>query len=889
MQRKNKPRFRTRLATATLILGCAAPAATSCGPSAPSAPPTDGSAQAPDATSAADDAPPAAAAPSAAASALRVALDGDEPIVLAPEADVTTDAGRTFGSTIRGLADAERSASADLIVDYPLDESMFPPGFVPPTFLWHDSTAADAWLVTVDLPEGDPIRLLVSGPPEPAGWIDDRAIGDTNELYTPTEYQQSAHSWEVPDAVWAAIQRRSVETEATVTFEGILADAPAAVLSSGSMRLITSKDEVGAPVFYRDVPLMPSVSKVDGVIKPLAQEAVPIIEWRLRDLTQKRSKLVLTGMRTCANCHSFSLDGKTMGMDVDGPQGDKGAYTMVPLAKRTEVDDEHVLSWNAFPGRLPDTKTIGFLSRISPNGRYAITTLNEQLYVANFVNYRFLQVFYPTRGILGWTDSQTGDIKALPGADNPDFVHCGAAWMPDGKSIVFTRGKGFDAPAIDIAKMARYPNDELEPTLLFDLYRMPFDGGRGGKAVPIEGASGNGMSNTFPKVSPDGKWIVFTQCRNGLLMRPDGRLKIIPVEGGEPRDMRCNTPLMNSWHSWSPNSRWMVFSSKSRRPYTQLFLTHIDENGNDTPAVLVPNCTADNRAVNLPEFLNASIDSLDDIAVPKTGHNPVDAYYEQSLRLMLGGNFEAALPLLEKATRYQPDYLEARVNYGAALKRTNRIAQAMEQYQRALEIDPGNGRAHGALVSLRAWQGGGRPDLEQLRAAAKAPGASLDNRRRLAIALAQADNRDEGVPLLESLIKGAPDDVELRRELAHLHLSHGDGRAATPHLIRIAGILPEDVPTQLLLAWQWALGAEGVDFEPRRATEAAAAACRLTKYSDAHALDALAAALAAAGEYPAAVERATAAQQLAKDSDPSLAEWIGKRAQLYRERRRLGK
>ena len=34
------------------------------------------------------------------------------------------------------------------------------------------------------------------------------------------------------------------------------------------------------------------------------------------------------------------------------------------------------------------------------------------------------------------------------------------------------------------------------------------------------------MSNSFPKVSPDGRWIVYTKCRNGLLMRPDGRLWI---------------------------------------------------------------------------------------------------------------------------------------------------------------------------------------------------------------------------------------------------------------------------------------------------------------------------------------------------------------------------
>ncbi len=68
--------------------------------------------------------------------------------------------------------------------------------------------------------------------------------------------------------------------------------------------------------------------------------------------------------------------------------------------------------------------------------------------------------------------------------------------------------------------------------------------------------------------------------------------------------MRCNTPLMNSWHSFSPNGRWMVFSSKSRSPYTQMFLTHLDENGNDTPPILIENSTAANRAVNIPEFVN---------------------------------------------------------------------------------------------------------------------------------------------------------------------------------------------------------------------------------------------------------------------------------------------
>ena len=74
----------------------------------------------------------------------------------------------------------------------------------------------------------------------------------------------------------------------------------------------------------------------------------------------------------------------------------------------------------------------------------------------------------------------------------------------------------------------------------------------GGTPEPIAGASENGMSNTFPKISPDGRWIVLVKCRNGQLIRPDSRLWIVPATGGPGRQMQCNMSLMNSWHSFSP-------------------------------------------------------------------------------------------------------------------------------------------------------------------------------------------------------------------------------------------------------------------------------------------------------------------------------------------------
>ena len=71
-----------------------------------------------------------------------------------------------------------------------------------------------------------------------------------------------------------------------------------------------------------------------------------------------------------------------------------------------------MITWNAFKDRLPGSNTLGFLSQVSPDGRHAVSTVNEELYVANFTNYRFGQVFYPTRGELAVYSSETGQLAA---------------------------------------------------------------------------------------------------------------------------------------------------------------------------------------------------------------------------------------------------------------------------------------------------------------------------------------------------------------------------------------------------------------------------------------------------------------------------------------------
>jgi hypothetical protein len=315
---------------------------------------------------------------------------------------------------------------------------------------------------------------------------------------------------------------------------------------------------VGVPIFYRDVPLTP----VEGNnrIMPLPKNALPLIKWRLRDISLPASRVVMQDMPTCANCHSFSADGRTLGMDIDGPSGDKGAYAFASIQRDMLIESDEIITWNSFADKPAGHKTLGFLSRMSPDGQTALSTVREEIYVANFADYKFGQVFYPTRGILAYYSKATAEFHALPGADDLDYVQTDGVWTPDGKTIIFARGEAKNPYPMD-RPMARYAGDPNETPMQYDLYRVPFDDGRGGVPVPIAGAADNGMSNTFPKVSPDGKWIVFVKCKNGQLMRPDGKLWIVPAAGGEARLLSCISSMMYSWNCFSPNGRWLVFSS----------------------------------------------------------------------------------------------------------------------------------------------------------------------------------------------------------------------------------------------------------------------------------------------------------------------------------------
>lgn len=550
-------------------------------------------------------------------------------------------------------------------IDYPLDETVFPVDISSPKLIWSDTT-----------PEATRWNVLIN-------------VEDDSE---PLVFDSETTHWRPSPAQWKAIKKASLEVWADLAVVGL--DASGNPVSNSTVRFRTSRDPVVDSIFYREVPL--------PFIKTVQDPST--IRWRFGTVdSSEQPPVVLEDLPVCGNCHSFSGDGGVLGLDVDYGN-DKGGYAILPVEQNMVLNDEKIITWSDYK-KDDGEATFGLLSQVSPDGRYVVSTVKDRAVFVATPGIEFSQLFFPIKGILVVYDTVTGSYTALRGADDPNYVQSNPTWSPDGEHIVFARSKVYRKPSIDdvdaiLLDHSDVPEfiDDNEP-FKFDLYRVPFNAGKGGVAEPIKGASHNGRSNFFAKFSPDGKWIVFTQAENYMLLMPDSELFIIPAEGGDARKLRANTTRMNSWHSFSSNGHWLVFSSKVNTPYTQLFLTHIDENGESTPPVVLDRFTGEYGAANIPEFVPIAGD-----AIAKIQEQFLDAY--SFLRAGMAnertGNYAGAVDAYERGLAVSPENVELLNAKGFALFQQGDSAAAVEALEQAIRLDPVHWKSHNnmALASV---------------------------------------------------------------------------------------------------------------------------------------------------------------------------------------------
>ncbi|MBN2314029.1 MAG: hypothetical protein JXM79_08870, partial [Sedimentisphaerales bacterium] len=196
---------------------------------------------------------------------------------------------------ILGLYDKTETYKS-LTIQYPFNETLFPPEIVAPTFRWEDDgSGAESWLVTIT-------------------FQDDK---------TPFTITTKKPKWTPDPKQWETIKKQSLEKNAEVTILGVSRTLSTKICSAGYVTIRTSKDEVGAPVFYREV----NLPFVDAVKDPSQ------IRWRFGAISSPQlPPIILQNLPVCGNCHSFSSEGNTLAMDVDYANS-KGSYVITNIAE----------------------------------------------------------------------------------------------------------------------------------------------------------------------------------------------------------------------------------------------------------------------------------------------------------------------------------------------------------------------------------------------------------------------------------------------------------------------------------------------------------------------------------------------------------------------------
>lgn len=198
----------------------------------------------------------------------------------------------------------------------------------------------------------------------------------------------------------------------------------------------------------------------------------------------------------------------------------------------------------------------------------------------------------------------------------PDELETFPCWSPDGRWLYFASAHfEYAADSVDLAEITLRAQD-----VKYNLYRKTFDPDtrRFGERQLVVAADTMGLSATLPRLSPDGRWLMFTMGAWGTfhIWHHDADLWMLDLSGeGHIRPLEeLNSADTESYHAWSSNGRWVVFSSRRNDGvFTRPFFAHIDDEGHASKPFELPQADPDRhrqllKSFNVPELMRGPVE-----------------------------------------------------------------------------------------------------------------------------------------------------------------------------------------------------------------------------------------------------------------------------------------
>jgi dipeptidyl aminopeptidase/acylaminoacyl peptidase len=299
--------------------------------------------------------------------------------------------------------------------------------------------------------------------------------------------------------------------------------------------------------------------------------------------------------KNCVNCHSFNNNNADRFMiHIRGSLGgtyfvDNGNIT------RTDPKIDAMPGGATYPSWHPEGRYVAFSSNQVRQSFYSLPGKNIEVFdlVSSLILY----------------DRKNNEIISITDRDTTKYLQTFPSWSPDGKYLYFCRAlQTINSTSPDLEQIKNTHYDLARKS--FDTVTRAF-----GETETVFNASEINKSASFPRISPDGKYLIFTLADYGTfpIWHREADLYLLDLQTGIVDKMDINSDETESYHSWSSNGKWLVFSSKridgrSARPY----FAHIDSLGSQGKEFVLPQKDPSLysrmlESFNLPELVNGRI------------------------------------------------------------------------------------------------------------------------------------------------------------------------------------------------------------------------------------------------------------------------------------------
>ena len=294
----------------------------------------------------------------------------------------------------------------------------------------------------------------------------------------------------------------------------------------------------------------------------------------------------------CVNCHSFCMQNpEHMLLHM------REKYSGTLLVNRDKIEKLN-------------TKTKETISPLvypswHPSGKYVAFSVNttKQAYHLNDKNR--IEVYDEASDVVVY-DVEKQEIITTNKLFSKEAFETFPTFSPDGKTLYFCSAEARPIPQ-EYEKVKYH---------LCSISFNPEERSFGSQIDTLYNAQKDGMSASFPRVSPDGRYLLYTLSGYGnfSIWHKDADLHMIELATGVNRPLEeVNSEDVESYHSWSSNGRWFVFSSRRIDGlYTRPYIAYVSPEGEIGKPFLLPQKDTDfyqafMKSFNIPEFVTSKV------------------------------------------------------------------------------------------------------------------------------------------------------------------------------------------------------------------------------------------------------------------------------------------